>query len=556
MGDTLGLDLASKKQRVRKDYAYRLDYRTRWADNDMFHHLNNPIYGVLIDSIINDYLIKNCGYNMHSYPRTALVASTYCDYFGSVAYPSMLGVGLRVVKLGNNSVTYECGIFEEDQEQVKAVGGFTQIYRGKRRPPNKTLITMTAATRASADDPTVELNGHTLKRKKTATHDNIDTLLERLRGYGNPALHVTPDHKIELRSTDVPTPSPQEALLHVRCTGICGSDMHLWHRGAIGPLVVDRSCILGHEPSGVVLAIGSEVTNVQPGDRVAIEPGVPCRKCWLCDAGKYNLCEDVKFAGVCPSAGTIRRFIAHDARQLHKLPDSMTFAQGALVEPLSVVLHAIKQCKGSIGIGRPALICGAGPIGLCALAAAKATGAWPLVITDVDQSKLDFARQMFPGIGTYLVEMSKTPAQCSEEIRARYGCGPRELERAGPSKTEYNAPSTVLECTGIESSVATAAYSCRRNGTVMVIGVGRSIMNNVPFMQLSLSEIELRFINRYSDTWPAGINALAGGQVMNLDALVTHTFPLEQAVEAMNLCADPATPSIKVQIVDDTEIEI
>ncbi|TKA38804.1 hypothetical protein B0A54_08768 [Friedmanniomyces endolithicus] len=97
------------------------------ADNDMFHHLNNPIYGVLIDSIINDFLIKECGYNMHSYPRTALVASTYCDYFGSVAYPSMLDVGLRVVKLGNNSVTYECGIFEEDQEQVKAVGGFTQI---------------------------------------------------------------------------------------------------------------------------------------------------------------------------------------------------------------------------------------------------------------------------------------------------------------------------------------------------------------------------------------------------------------------------------------------
>ncbi|KAK0817509.1 hypothetical protein LTR38_001587 [Friedmanniomyces endolithicus] len=509
MGETLGLDLASKKQRLRKDYAYRLDYRTRWADNDMFHHLNNPIYGVLIDSIINDFLIKKCGYNMHSYPRTALVASTYCDYFGSVAYPSMLDVGLRVVKLGNNSVTYECGIFEEDQEQVKAVGGFTQI-----------------STRAFADEPAVELNGHTLKRKKTATHSNIDTLLERLRIHGNPALHVTPDHKIELRSTEVPTPSPQEALVH---------------------------CILGHEPSGVVLAVGSDVTNVQPGDRVAIEPGVPCRKCWLCDAGKYNLCEDVKFAGVCPSAGTIRRFIAHDARYLHKLPDSMTFAQGALVEPLSVVLHAIKQCKGSIGIGRPALICGAGPIGLCALAAAKATGAWPLVITDVDQSKLDFARQMFPGIGTYLVEMSKTPAQCSEEIRALYGCGPRELERAGPSKTEYNAPSTVLECTGIESSVATAAYSCC---TVMVIGVGRSIMNNVPFMQLSLSKIELRFINRYSDTWPAGINALAGGQVMNLDALVTHTFPLEQAVEAMNLCADPATPSIKVQIVDDTEIEI
>jgi len=126
MGKSLGLDLASKKQRRKEDYPYRLDYRTRWADNDMFSHLNNPIYGVLIDSIINDYLIKYCGYNTTTYPRTALVVSTYCDYFGSLAYPSMLEVGLRVVKLGKNSVMYECGFFEEGSEQVKAVGGFSQ----------------------------------------------------------------------------------------------------------------------------------------------------------------------------------------------------------------------------------------------------------------------------------------------------------------------------------------------------------------------------------------------------------------------------------------------
>jgi len=102
----------------------------------MFHHLNNPIYGVLIDSIINDYLIKHCGYNTSTYPRIALVASSYCDYFASPAYPSMLDVGLRVVKLGKSSVTYECGIFEEGTDAVKAVGGFTQIWvqRSNNRP--------------------------------------------------------------------------------------------------------------------------------------------------------------------------------------------------------------------------------------------------------------------------------------------------------------------------------------------------------------------------------------------------------------------------------------
>ncbi|KAK7189380.1 hypothetical protein DPSP01_005934 [Paraphaeosphaeria sporulosa] len=125
---TLGLDLASKKLRKRQDYPYRLDYRTRWADNDMFHHLNNPIYGVLIDSIINEYLMTRVGYNTTTYPRTALVANTYCDYFGQLQYPGMLELGLRVVKLGKNSVMYEVGFFKEGDDVVKAVGGFVQIW--------------------------------------------------------------------------------------------------------------------------------------------------------------------------------------------------------------------------------------------------------------------------------------------------------------------------------------------------------------------------------------------------------------------------------------------
>ena len=113
----------------------------QWSYLDMFHHLNNPVYGVLIDSIINQYLFEHCGYNTKDYPRTALVASTYCDYFGSLSYPGIIDMGLRVVKLGNNSVTYECGFFERGVEAVKAVGGFTQIWvkREDGRPPPEGL---------------------------------------------------------------------------------------------------------------------------------------------------------------------------------------------------------------------------------------------------------------------------------------------------------------------------------------------------------------------------------------------------------------------------------
>jgi len=111
------------------------------ADNDMFHHLNNPIYGVLIDSIINQYLFENTGYNTVDYPRTALVASSYCDFFGSLAYPGVIELGLRVVNLGKNSVMYEVGFFEQGEEAVKAVGGFTQIWvkREDGRPPPEGL---------------------------------------------------------------------------------------------------------------------------------------------------------------------------------------------------------------------------------------------------------------------------------------------------------------------------------------------------------------------------------------------------------------------------------
>lgn len=139
MGGVIGLDLKSKRERQRSDYVFHQDYRTRWADNDMFHHLNNPIYGVLFDSIINAYLIDVAGYSTKSSAYIGLVANTYCDYFGSAQYPGVLDVGLRVVKLGKSSVMYEVGVFQQGEEKVKAVGGFIQIWvlRETNRPDGK-----------------------------------------------------------------------------------------------------------------------------------------------------------------------------------------------------------------------------------------------------------------------------------------------------------------------------------------------------------------------------------------------------------------------------------
>ncbi|KYG43617.1 hypothetical protein M433DRAFT_175854 [Acidomyces richmondensis BFW] len=223
----------------------------------------------------------------------------------------------------------------------------------------------------------------------------------------------------------------------------------------------------------------------------------------------------------------------------------MSFTRGALVEPLAVVLHAISLCNGALAIGRPALICGAGPIGLIALAVAKASGAWPLVITDVDSGRLEFAKAFVQGVSTFQIDPTASSSQVADAIRHTFG------------QEEETAPSIVLECTGVESSIITGVRCCRRSGTVMVIGVGLETMNNLPFMHISLAEINLRFTNRYTRVdWVAGINALANNNVLNLDKLVTHTFPLEQALEAMQTCTDRSSKSIKVQIVDDTVIEL
>lgn len=220
---------------------------------------------------------------------------------------------------------------------------------------------------------------------------------------------------------------------------------------------------------------GSNVTHLKPGDPVAIEPGQPCEECHHCSIGEYNLCPDVAFSGAPPFHGSIRRYHVHRAKYLHKLPPTMTFTEGALLEPLSVVLHAFE--RSPLRLGSPALICGAGPIGLIALAAAKASGAFPLVITDVDASRLEFAKQFVPECETFLVPMQGLPAEHATAIQKLFlGLGSVE-------------PSIVYECTGVQSSVHTAAFACRRGGEVMVIGVGRAVMDGLPFMHLSLAEV-------------------------------------------------------------------
>ncbi|EAU34245.1 hypothetical protein ATEG_05176 [Aspergillus terreus NIH2624] len=332
-----------------------------------------------------------------------------------------------------------------------------------------------------------------------------------------------------------------EVTVEVRSTGICGSDVHFWHDGCIGPMIVTGDHILGHESAGRVLAVAPDVTHLKPGDRVAIEPNIICNACEPCLTGRYNGCERVAFLSTPPVDGLLRRYVNHPAIWCHKIGD-MSYEDGALLEPLSVSLAAIE--RSGLRLGDPTLITGAGPIGLITLLSARAAGATPIVITDIDEGRLAFAKSLVPDVRTYKVQTNLSAEQNAEGIINVFNDG----QGAGPDALR---PKLALECTGVESSVASAIWSVKFGGKVFVIGVGKNEMN-IPFMRLSTQEIDLQYQYRYCNTWPRAIRLVKNG-VINLKSLVTHRYLLEDALKAFETASNPRTGAIKVQIMSSEE---
>ncbi|OQR78078.1 sorbitol dehydrogenase-like [Tropilaelaps mercedesae] len=158
--------------------------------------------------------------------------------------------------------------------------------------------------------------------------------------------------------TSIPEPNANEVQVSIRSVGICGSDVHYFVHGAIGPFIVTKPMILGHETAGVVSKVGANVKNLQVGDHVALEPGIPCRRCDDCLGGKYNLCQHVVFCATPPYDGTLRRFYCQDSQFCYKLPSNVTLDEGAFVEPLSVAVHSCR--RAAIQPGQRILVTGAG----------------------------------------------------------------------------------------------------------------------------------------------------------------------------------------------------
>jgi len=307
-------------------------------------------------------------------------------------------------------------------------------------------------------------------------------------------------------AVSMPEAGAGQVVIKIHTTGICGSDVHYWAHGRCGPFICDGPIVLGHESSGIIHSVGSGVTNLKPGDRVAMEPGVPCRTCAQCTAGRYNLCPKIRFFATPPVDGTLAQFITHPADFCFKLPDNVSFEEGALLEPLSVAVHACQ--RSHITAGSHVLITGAGPIGLVCLLVSKALGATVIILTDMMENRLEVAKNL----GATAAFKANDP-----DLLTKIG------QLANVTQT--------LECSGSEAALTLAIRATSPGGTIASIGRSGKPTQDIPLFEAMDKEIDFIGSFRYRNSYLKGLELVATGRV-NVKPLVTHHFTFDQTQEA------------------------
>lgn len=320
---------------------------------------------------------------------------------------------------------------------------------------------------------------------------------------------------VALEERPAPVPGPGEVLVDVAAVGVCGSDVHYYEHGRIGRFVVERPLVLGHEPSGTIAAVGPGVDPGRVGQRVSVEPGVPDLTCAQCLAGRYNLCPDVRFLATPPVDGAFAEQVVVHGAFAHPVPDAIGDDAAALLEPLSVGLWACR--KGGVGPGSRVLVTGAGPIGLVAVQAARASGAAEVMVSDVNPARLRLAASLGATVAVDPVDTDLA-----------------DLE-----------PDVLLECSGVPSVIGDGIRALDRAGRAVLVGMGG---DEVPLPLSVVQERELLVTGtfRYANTWPTAIALVAAGRI-DLDVLVTGHYGLADAEASLTVGRrDPA--SVKVLV--------
>jgi L-iditol 2-dehydrogenase len=305
------------------------------------------------------------------------------------------------------------------------------------------------------------------------------------------AILVTPKH-FEIKEASIPEPGPKEVLIKVSYVGMCGSDIHGFEFGPfIPPKDPNQEIGLGHEVSGVVVKVGSEVTQYHPGDRVLVEPGVPDGSCKYCRTGRYNICPDVDFMATQPNyRGALCQYMTHPEDWVYPVPESMDMIEAALVEPAAVGMHA--AILGGASLGSHIVILGCGTIGLMTLQACRSLGATDITVVDIIPSKLELARKLG----------AKEAINGKETDTVAYL---RSDEKFGD-----HGVNLVFECGGSGFLAQQAVQLVARGGKIMMVGT-QSKPVPIDFLKIN-REVTIQTSFRYCNDYPRTIEAIATGK--------------------------------------------
>lgn len=343
----------------------------------------------------------------------------------------------------------------------------------------------------------------------------------------NRTVRLDADHRMWIEERPVPDLGPDQVMVRVRANGICGSDIHFYERGQLGPYVVQEPYTPGHEAAGEIVQVGGAVTERQVGEHVAIEPGFPCRRCRACKLGRYNQCPDVTFLSVPGIDGTLCDHVAVPWDFAHPMPATMSWEQGACIEPVAVAVHALNRAQ--LTLGDTAAVLGVGPIGLLTVQAAFAAGAGRVIVLDRYESRLALA-----------AELGAEPINIQT----------RDPRAAVLDATEGVGAQVTLETAGHSSATMLAPEITATAGTV--VQVGWPEIEKVPYKieTILAKELDLRGINRYANAFPAAIALVARGAI-DVEPIITHRFPLSQAPEAFAFAHAHPQEAIKVIVTND-----
>ena len=315
-----------------------------------------------------------------------------------------------------------------------------------------------------------------------------------------------------------------DVRIDIHTVGVCGSDVHYYTHGAIGPFVVRDPMVLGHEASGMISEVGEAVTHLKVGDKVCMEPGIPDPNSRATQLGMYNLDPAVRFWATPPIHGILRPSVVHPVAFTFKLPENVSYAEGAMVEPLAVGMHAAN--KAQIKPGDVAVVMGAGPIGILTAMAAIAGGCSQVIITDLQQAKLELASSLGP----------IQPVNISQE----------NLPEVVNSLTDNWGADIVFECSGNPKAAASVFEPLRPGGCVVYVGMPvEPIALSIPDAQIKEARIENIF--RYAHVYPRAL-ALMGSGKINVKPLVTDVFKFQDSIAAFDYCVNMPATSVKAQI--------